>query len=129
MENHLGRLLDKNEIVHHKNEDKHDNRLENLQLMKVGEHATYHGLKHGRKYVVLKCPHCKVFFDMPENKTYLAKNGSYTCCCNSCRGSFSREIQLNGQTKEVESAISENLQKRYVKFLDNPEATKTILEP
>lgn len=32
-ENHLGRLLEKNEIVHHLDENKHNNAIENLQVM------------------------------------------------------------------------------------------------
>ena len=30
MENHIGRYLLKHEVVHHLNEDTHDNRIENL---------------------------------------------------------------------------------------------------
>ena len=45
MEQHLGRKLSKNECVHHKNEDKRDNRLENLELISRSEHNREHAIK------------------------------------------------------------------------------------
>lgn len=41
MESVLGRPIEKDEVVHHINEDKHDNRPENLQVMNDSEHRAH----------------------------------------------------------------------------------------
>ena len=42
MERHIGRYLAKDEVVHHINHNRSDNRIENLLLMKKNEHMTMH---------------------------------------------------------------------------------------
>ena len=42
MEQHLGRKLDSNELVHHINENKRDNRIENLEVISRSEHSRMH---------------------------------------------------------------------------------------
>jgi hypothetical protein len=42
MAEHLGRTLDPREHVHHRNEDRQDNRIANLELMGIGEHIAHH---------------------------------------------------------------------------------------
>lgn len=48
MENHLKRKLNKNEVIHHINGNRSDNRIDNLSVMTRSEHTRYHRLlKHG----------------------------------------------------------------------------------
>ncbi len=49
MECYIGRWLNDDEIVHHKNHIRDDNRIENLQLMTFREHARLHMIERHNK--------------------------------------------------------------------------------
>ena len=46
IERHLGRKLGRNEVVHHENANKRDNRIENLVVMSLSEHSSLHSKGH-----------------------------------------------------------------------------------
>jgi len=115
VENHLKRLLKRNEVVHHINGKKKDNRLKNLKVEDAITHGRLHGIEQGRLWVSLRCPWCACTFQRPRNTTHLQKpsNLKVTCCGPSCRGNFSRYVQLHGKTLRLKLAVDANVQKIY----------------
>ena len=50
MEEKIGRYITRDEVVHHKNHIRNDNRLENLELMTFREHMKMHSKERWEKY-------------------------------------------------------------------------------
>lgn len=79
MAEHLGRQLDSDEHVHHKNHDRYDNRVDNLEVKPAAEHAKQHAdewLKYPREKV---CEVCGKTFTPHRTKRKRAKTCSWEC--------------------------------------------------
>jgi len=90
MEQAIGGFLPDGAIVHHKNGNKKDNRIENLQLFEnIAEHLHAHAVENTFKVCGhsdwRKCWMCKKYDD-PENM-YISKNGkkSFHLSCQQAR--------------------------------------------
>lgn len=58
MEKHLGRFLEKGEVVHHIDKDKLNNRIENLRLTTASSHAHEHSLSRSVNKIHATCLVC-----------------------------------------------------------------------
>jgi Zn-finger nucleic acid-binding protein len=63
MQRHLGRPLTDDEIVHHHNRDRTDNRLENLQVMTREEHSAEHLEERIKARKLVRSKKCKLHID------------------------------------------------------------------
>ena len=96
MENHLGRLLSKSEIVHHKDKNKKNNSIENLEVLTQSEHAKLHREEHPVKLTEFVCPECgKTFFKRFNPSWEYRKYGPF--CSRHCSGVFTTRIKYNSR--------------------------------
>lgn len=87
MSHFLGRMLNKNDVVHHKNGNPRDNRIDNLELTTYEEHIKKHLLKKA-KTLEIACHYCNNKFIISERiHRFKKKHGQKNFYCTvSCMG-------------------------------------------
>ena len=80
-----GVLPDKDQVIHHKNDNKRDNRFSNLELMCRKKHTSHHAKEC--PMVTLKCFNCNSDFEREESTyRYKIKIGQDRFfCCRFCQ--------------------------------------------
>jgi len=103
MEYFLGRTLGKDEIVHHKDGNKLNNKIENLELMSRADHTAYH--IPDPEMVTLLCEYCGTTFLRRKNKSL--KGYEHTFC------SLSHSVKFQMKERYKTSTIKHGTQSGY----------------
>jgi hypothetical protein len=97
IEKHLGRKLNEDDDVHHKDGNPLNNELDNLEIISKSQHT----IEHNRRYagdIEVVCAYCKKIFVLTiaqqKKRKQNAKNGSPgPFCSKSCASKFSAMIR------------------------------------
>ena len=93
-------------IIHHKDGNKHNNDISNLQLMDQKSHVAMHSAK-GKKMLEIQCPSCgKIFYK--EKRCHCKKRLMF--CSRQCIGkmyNFRRPTNAELKKAEAENIIRE----------------------
>jgi hypothetical protein len=102
LETHLGRKLKDGYQAHHKDENKTNDVISNLEEKLKEAHIRDHNEDKVRKCVVLDCPVCGKEFTVEYRQTHwVKKKGTRTACSRSCGMKPSKTSEVQIIKKEV----------------------------
>ena len=121
MENYIGRYLNKNEVVHHKDGNKNNNDISNLELMIVADHIKEHNRYKMHVMVEGKCPMCGEIFDKRKHKTFLSKGNNVPksgllFCSRSCSSKY--QFLPDEEKADILNGMDENIISFYYEYND-----------
>lgn len=91
----LKRFLEPQETADHKNEDKLDDRPENLQVLSEEDNRRkYINKRVYHTNVDLICPNCNKKFTKDIHATHLSRKGVFTSCSRRCSGILRQRLQM-----------------------------------
>lgn len=91
MEQKLGRFLRADEVVHHKDENKRNNKIRNLEVKKTEAHNKLHGEERRVERVRLTCAQCGVVVKRLPSQLPGKRGLKRTFCSHSCNAKFYRK--------------------------------------
>lgn len=101
LEKSIGRVLNDNEDVHHKDGDFTNNKLDNLEIIDHAEHSRKHSQKYFNPVKVI-CQWCNMEFILtPKQQRRRAQNAKRNkgglFCSKSCSGKYGKHVQLSAK--------------------------------
>lgn len=123
MEQHLGKVLDKDEhTIDHINRDHNDNDINNLRIVPRAQHSKDDTRRV--KLVEFDCAMCNAKFErsprLVRDKSKKGRGGPF--CGRACAGRYARKVQLGLMEKLPAQPFTESEYYRNIKNLENAES-------
>jgi len=95
---HTGTVPAVGQIIHHKNHNKRDNRIENLELLTNSQHSALHGALNPAPLIQLECYRCGASFhkNAADYRHYLKIGQTRFYCGRSCQVKYQWVMRKQG---------------------------------
>jgi len=95
---HTGQVIKPGDVIHHKNNQKRDNRFENLEMKTNRDHSREHGRKRTAPSTNLDCSYCRTKFSIKgRNFRFKSRFQKNFYCSRRC---FYRAISSSGKSTQ-----------------------------